>query len=62
MTIELMMSPILGLMMVIINLFMPTGLVEGKTGFERTGDSQVWGYFYGFSRLFYKVSLKSHPP
>jgi hypothetical protein len=59
-TMEILMSPI-GLMMVVIDLSLPTGLVEGRI-FLCTENSQVWGDFYGTSHLSYRIRPPPRPP
>jgi hypothetical protein len=66
---ELMMSPIFGLMMVVVNRLteiagfsLPRDGVREKKIFKCSGNPQTWGDFYGTSSLFYKGSTQLHPP
>jgi hypothetical protein len=69
MTMELMMSPIFGLMMVVVSRLtesasfsLPRDVTENKTVFNCTGYSQVPGDFYGANNLTYRIRSPSHPP
>lgn len=59
---ELMMSPIFGLMMVVMNLPLPGGLVERKIVFEYTEASHVLVDFFGVSQLTYRMRPQPRPP
>jgi hypothetical protein len=66
---ELMLSPIFGLVMVVMNhltdevsFSLPREIIEGKTFYKCASYSQVRGDFYGASHLSYRIRSPSHPP
>ena len=59
---ELMMSPILGLMMVVINLSPAVSQVEGKVVFEYTEASHVLVELFGANHLGYRIRPLPRPP
>jgi hypothetical protein len=68
-TMELMMSPIFGLIMVVMNglteavsFSLPINAAEKKTVFNCAGYLQAGGGCYGANNLTYRIRSPSHPP